>query len=84
MVNPSSKLTRMRLELEEYDFTIEYLKRKDSFVVDALSRRTISELKSFISKSLESHRKILRRKNWSTQALDASKLNVIAMMKYGK
>jgi len=45
MVNPSSKLTRMRLELEEYDFTIEYLKRKDSFVVDALSRRTISELK---------------------------------------
>jgi len=39
MVNPSSKLTRMRLELEEYDFTAEYLKGKDNFVADALSRR---------------------------------------------
>jgi len=29
MINPSSKLTRMRLELEEYDFTVEYLKGKD-------------------------------------------------------
>jgi len=28
MVNPSSKLIRMRLELEEYDFTVEYLKGK--------------------------------------------------------
>jgi len=38
MTNPSSKLTRMRLDLEEYDFTVEYLKGKDNHIVDALSR----------------------------------------------
>jgi len=36
MINPSSKLTRIRLELEEYDFTVEYLKGKDNCVADAL------------------------------------------------
>jgi len=36
MINPSSKLTRMRLELEEYDFTVEYLKGKNNYVADAL------------------------------------------------
>jgi len=44
MTNPSSKLTRMRLDLEEYEFTVEYLKGKDNFVADALSRITIDEL----------------------------------------
>jgi len=46
MVNPSSKLTRMRLELEEYNFTVEYLKGKDNRVADALSRITITNLKN--------------------------------------
>ena len=36
MKNPSSKLTRMRLDLEEYDFTIEYLRGKDNYIADAL------------------------------------------------
>lgn len=53
MTNPSSKLTRMRLELEEYDFTVEYLKGKDNFVADALSRITISELKDIQNKVLK-------------------------------
>lgn len=43
--NPSSKLTRMRLDLEEYDFTVEYLKGKQNIVADALSRITIDDLK---------------------------------------
>lgn len=30
MKNPSSKLTRMRLDLEEFDFEIEYIKSKDN------------------------------------------------------
>ena len=30
MKNPSSKLTRMRLDLEEYDFEIEYIKGKEN------------------------------------------------------
>lgn len=52
MANPTSKLTRMRLELEEYELTVEYLKGKDNLVADALSRLTIVDLK-------EMHRKIL-------------------------
>jgi len=51
MVNPSSKLTRMRLDLEEYEFTVEYLKGKDNYVADALSRITIDQLKN-ISKQV--------------------------------
>jgi len=50
MINPSSKLTRMRLELEEYDFTVEYLKGKDNYVADALSRITIKDLQNIIKK----------------------------------
>ena len=42
MKNPASKLTRIRLELEEYDFIIVHTKRKDNVVADALSRVTLS------------------------------------------
>jgi len=45
MINPSSKLIRIRLELEEYNFTVKYLKGKENYVADALSRITIEELK---------------------------------------
>lgn len=45
MKDPSSKLTRMRLEIEEYNFTVEYIKGKLNVVADALSRITIQELK---------------------------------------
>lgn len=53
MVNPSSKLTRIRLELEEYNFTVEYLKGKDNHVADALSRITIKELKDITGNILK-------------------------------
>jgi len=36
----------MRLELEEYDFTVQYLKGKDNYVPDALSRITIKDLQN--------------------------------------
>jgi len=36
----------MRLELEEYNFTVEYLKGKDNYLADALSRITITDLKN--------------------------------------
>jgi len=36
----------MRLELEEYDFTVEYLKGKDNYIADALSRITIKDLQN--------------------------------------
>lgn len=38
MNNPSSRLTKFRLILEEYDFTIHYVKGNDNSVADALSR----------------------------------------------
>lgn len=36
--NPSSKLTRMRWDLEEYNFEVEYIKGKSNVLSDALSR----------------------------------------------
>lgn len=42
--NPSSKLMRIKMDLEEYDFTIEYIKGRDNVVADALSRISIQDL----------------------------------------
>lgn len=39
------KLTRVRLDLEEFDFVIEYIKGTDNVAADALSRITLSEIK---------------------------------------
>lgn len=38
MRDPSSRLLKFRLQLEEYNFTVEYLKGKNNSVADALSR----------------------------------------------
>lgn len=48
MKKPSPKLQRIRLDLEEYDFEIEYVKGKQNVIADALSRINITseELKS--------------------------------------
>lgn len=45
MKNPSSKLTRMRLDLEEYDFEIQYIKGTDNVCADALSRIDFNDIK---------------------------------------
>ena len=36
----------MLLDLEEYDFTVEYLRGIDNYVADALSRISITDLKN--------------------------------------
>lgn len=43
--NPASKLTRIRLELEEYDFDIQHIRGKDNVIADALSRISFEDIK---------------------------------------
>jgi len=47
--DPSSKLTRMRLDLEEFDFEVEYIKGIHNVGADALSRININHLKEIRS-----------------------------------
>lgn len=51
MKNPSNKLTRMRLDLEEFDFYIEFVQGKQNVVADTLSRICMNsdELKSIFA-----------------------------------
>lgn len=51
--NPSSRLTRIRLELEEYDFEIEHIPGKNNYASDALSRITIEDLKNTSSQIVQ-------------------------------
>lgn len=44
MKNPASKLTRIRLELEEYDFVVEHISGKENVVADALSIQDLMEI----------------------------------------
>lgn len=46
MKNPTSRLTRIRLELEEYKFNIVHIPGKDNVVADALSRINIEDVKN--------------------------------------
>lgn len=46
MTNPASKLVRIRLELEEYNFEIIHIRGKENVVADSLSRIHIDDLKN--------------------------------------
>lgn len=46
MKSPSSKLTRIRLDLEEYNFDIVHISGKSNVVADALSRISIEDVKN--------------------------------------
>lgn len=50
--DPASKLTRIRLELEEYDFDIIHIKGKNNVAADALPRIKISDLKQIYDESV--------------------------------
>jgi len=45
MKTPTSKFTRMRLDLDDYQFTAQYLRENKNYVADAISRISIEELK---------------------------------------
>lgn len=57
MVIPSSKLTRVRLDLADYDFDIEYLKGTENVTADALSRIDLRELEDLCQRK---HPKVYR------------------------
>ena len=44
MTDPSSRLTKWRLKLEEFDFTVEHVPGRQNGAADALSRKNISML----------------------------------------
>lgn len=52
MRDPASRLTRIRLDLEEFDFDVVYIKGKDNIVADALSRISIHDLKDIYKENL--------------------------------
>lgn len=45
MKDPSSKLMRMRLDLDEYDFEIEHIRGKENVIADALSRIDFKDIR---------------------------------------
>lgn len=77
--DPTSRLTRIRLLLEEYDFSIEYIKGKDNPVADALSRITISELKEinvFIARTFAITRSMTRAQGQGTANVNSNSNDV--------
>lgn len=44
--NPTGKIARIKIDLEEYDFTVEHIPGKNNVAADALSRITIEDLKT--------------------------------------
>jgi len=66
----------MRLDLEEYDLIVEYLKGKDIFVKDALSRTTKTELKNVTQSKKKNSCAGEKLEDLSIQTLDASKPNL--------
>lgn len=67
MKDPSSKLSRIRLELSEYNFTIQYIKGKTNVGADALSRITIDELKDTTKHILAVKTRSMTKQNVETQ-----------------
>lgn len=49
MTDPSSRLTKFRLYLKEYDFEIEYISGRHNVAADALSRITLKSKDFFVS-----------------------------------
>lgn len=63
MTNPSSRLTKFRLILEEYDFEVSYIKGKANVTADALSRIEIpSEIQSALQTAQDTVNVITRSK----------------------
>lgn len=74
MTNPSSRLTKFRLILEEYDYTVQYIKGKDNVAADALSRISSSELND-LHKNIEASNAYVITRAKATKLNDTSQNN---------
>lgn len=74
MKNAASKLVRIKLELEEYDFDIVYIKGKDNIQADALSRIPFSEIKNLTddSKQVLAITRSMSRKPNATESIECA------------
>lgn len=77
MKNPNSKLTNMRLDLEEFDFVVEYIQGKTNVIADALSRivTTSEELKNINILKVNT-RAMTRKQNQTTTPAETPKVTV--------
>lgn len=63
LIDPSSRLTKFRLALEEYSFEVQYKRGSENVVADALSRISVEELKKLTPQtSLVCTREEVKRK----------------------
>lgn len=60
--NPSSKLTRIRLDIEEYNFDVVHIKGTDNVVADALSRISLDDIKYMYNHEIFVLTRFLKRK----------------------
>lgn len=54
---PASKLARLRMDLEEFDFSIEHIRGQDNVVSNALSRIRLSDFREVFEENVENNPK---------------------------
>lgn len=77
--NPSSRLTKFRLILEDYDFTIEYIRGSSNVTADALSRviLTSDELKNLNTHSISAITRAQKMKSETVEKPESKRDNEI-------
>lgn len=78
MTNPSSRLTKFRLILEEYDFSVHYVKGSENVTADALSRIKLEseDLKEIQNRSIEKLNVITRSHSKKEKPSEQSQTNI--------
>lgn len=74
--NPTSKLLRMRLDIEEFDFEIQHIKGKDNVIADALSRVDYKDFKEITTKINVIHKVTTRSESRNNQSSNLKSDNV--------
>lgn len=84
LTDPASRLTRLRLDLEEYDFVIEHIKGKKNVCADALSRISFKDIKETMEKELSSKRVMVTTRSMSKKSKPLENISVQSVMESPK